>query len=112
MVQDPNHSNADNLNNVRCEASRHFRNKKKEYLEVKIHEPETRSNIKNIRHLYRGISDFKDYQPRTNIVEDEKGDLVTDCHSIWLGGGTNSLSCLMYMGLVMLSRQKYIQQDH
>jgi hypothetical protein len=30
-----------------------------------------------------GISDFnKDYQPRTNIVRDEKGDLVTDCHSI------------------------------
>jgi len=24
-VQDPNQSNVDNLNNVRCEASRHFR---------------------------------------------------------------------------------------
>jgi len=22
------------------------------------------------------------YQPRTNIVKDEKGDLVTDCHSV------------------------------
>ena len=33
--------------------------------------------------MYRGISDFqKGYQPRTNIVKDEKGDLVTDCHSI------------------------------
>jgi hypothetical protein len=33
--------------------------------------------------LYRGISDFKKgYQPRTNIVKDEKGDLVTDCHNI------------------------------
>jgi len=33
--------------------------------------------------LYRGISDFKkDYQPRTNIVKDEKGDLVADSHSI------------------------------
>jgi hypothetical protein len=32
--------------------------------------------------LYRGIGDFKEgYQPRTNIVEDEKGDLVTDFHS-------------------------------
>jgi len=42
VVQD----NVDNLNNVRSEASRHFRNKKKEYLEDKIHEPETKSNIK------------------------------------------------------------------
>ena len=33
--------------------------------------------------MYRGISDFKKgYQPRTNIVKDEKGNLVTDCHSI------------------------------
>jgi len=33
--------------------------------------------------LYRGISDFKKgYQPRTNIVKDKKGDLVTDSHSI------------------------------
>ena len=33
--------------------------------------------------MYRGISDLKkDYQPRTNIVKDEKGNLVADCHSI------------------------------
>jgi hypothetical protein len=33
--------------------------------------------------LYRGISDFKKgYQPRTNIVKDEKGDLVVVSHSI------------------------------
>jgi len=35
-VQDPSQSNVDNLNNIRCEASRHFRNKKKEYLRAKI----------------------------------------------------------------------------
>ena len=30
-----------------------------------------------------GINKFKKgYQPRTNRVQDEKGDLVTDCHSI------------------------------
>ena len=29
-LQDLNHSNVDNLNNVRCEISRHFRNKKEE----------------------------------------------------------------------------------
>jgi len=33
--------------------------------------------------LYKGISDFKKgYQPRCNIVKDEKGDLVADSHSI------------------------------
>jgi hypothetical protein len=33
--------------------------------------------------LYRGFSDFKKgYQPRTNIVKDEKGDLVAESHSI------------------------------
>jgi len=33
--------------------------------------------------LYRGINDFKKgYQPRCNIVKDEKGDLVADSHSI------------------------------
>jgi hypothetical protein len=37
-VQGPSQSNVDNLNNVRREASRHFRNKKKEYLKVEIDE--------------------------------------------------------------------------
>jgi hypothetical protein len=33
--------------------------------------------------LYRGISDFKKgYQLRTNIVQDEKGDLATGSHNI------------------------------
>ena len=100
-LQDPNQSSVDNLNNVRLEASRHFRNKTKEYLNAKIDELETNSKIKNIRDLYMGISDFKHgYQPRTNIVKDEKGVLVTDFHSIWLGGGNISLSSSMCMGLV------------
>jgi hypothetical protein len=33
--------------------------------------------------LYRGNNDFnKGYQPRTNVVKDEKGDLVVDSRSI------------------------------
>ena len=33
--------------------------------------------------MYRVITDFKKrYQPRCNIVKDEKGDLVADSHSI------------------------------
>ena len=47
-LQDPNQSSVDNLNNVRHEASRHFRNKKKEYLKAKIDELETNSKIKKI----------------------------------------------------------------
>jgi len=55
----------------------------KEYLKAKIKELETKSMIKNIRDLYRGINDFKKgYRPRTTIVKDEKGDLVAESHSI------------------------------
>jgi len=74
--------NVNNMNHVRHEASRHFRNKKNDYLKAKIEELETNSKIKNIRDLYRGINGLnKGYQPRTNIVEDDKGDLVADSHS-------------------------------
>jgi len=63
--------------------------------------------------LFKGIIDFpKGYQPRTKIVEGEKDDLVTDPTVFWLGGGTPSPSLSMYMGLLMLGRQKYIQQNH
>ena len=82
-IQDPSQTNVDNLNKVRREVSRHFRNKKKTYLRAKIEELETNNKIQNITDLYRGISDFKKgYQPRCNIVKDEKGDLFADTHSI------------------------------
>ena len=82
-IQDPSQNNVGNLNNVRLEATRHFRNKKKAYLKAKIEELETNSKIKNIMDLYRSINGFmKGYQPRTNVVKDEKGDLVADSHSI------------------------------
>ena len=51
-------------------------------MKAKIEELERNSKI-NIRDLYRGINDFKKgYQPRTNIVKDNRGDLVADSHSI------------------------------
>ena len=78
-IQVPSQSNVDNLNNIRREISRHFRKKRKAYLRAKIEELESNSKIQNIMDLYRGISDFnKGYQPRCNIVKDEKGDLVSD----------------------------------
>ena len=80
-VQGPSQSNVDNLNKVRREASRHFRNKKKANLEAKIEELETNSKITNIRVLYRGIIDFKMvYECRTNIVKVEMGELVRKRH--------------------------------
>ena len=47
-VQDPSQSNVDNLNNVRHEVSRHFRNKKKAYLRARIEELETNSRKKTL----------------------------------------------------------------
>jgi hypothetical protein len=71
--------NEDNLRNVRREDSRHFRKKKREYLKDKITEIELNSKSKNIRDLYRGITEFKKgYQPKTNLVRDERGDLLAD----------------------------------
>jgi hypothetical protein len=58
-LQDPNQSSVDNLSNVRCETSRHFRIEKKEYLKAKTYELETNSKIKDIRDLYSSIIDFK-----------------------------------------------------
>ena len=56
---------------------------KKAYLKAKFEEFETNSKIQNIRDLCRGISDFKKgYQPRCNIVKDEKCDLFANWHSI------------------------------
>ena len=93
--------------------ARHFRDKKKAYLRAKIEELETNSKIQNIRDLYRGNSDFKKgYQPRCNIVKDEKGDLVADSHSTVASGGTISPSYSTCMGLRMLGMQKYTQQNH
>jgi len=82
-IEDPSQTNVDNLNDVRREVSRHFRNKQMAYLRNKIEELLTNSRIQNIRDLYRGINDFKKgYQPRCNTVKNEKSDWVTDTHSI------------------------------
>ena len=59
MDTDRSQSIVDNLNNVRREASRHFRNKKTLYLKSKIEELESNIKIKIIRDLYRGIGNFK-----------------------------------------------------
>ena len=73
-------------------------------MKTKIEEHENYSKIKNTRNLYRGISNFKKgYQPRTNIVKEEKGDLVTDSQSI-LASWRIDLSYWMHKVLMMLGR--------
>jgi hypothetical protein len=82
-MQDPSQNNVENLNNVRRDARRYFRNRRKVYLKSEIEEIETNSKINNNRVLYIGINDVKKgYQPRTRIVKDEKGDLIVDSYSI------------------------------
>jgi hypothetical protein len=83
-LQDPREANEDNLSDVRREGSRHFRNKKREYLKDEINELESDSKNKNIRELYRGIYKFKkSYQPRTNWIKVERGDLLADLYKIF-----------------------------
>jgi hypothetical protein len=55
-LQDPSEVNGDN---VRREASRYFRNRKREYLKDKINVLAINCKNKNIRDLYRGINKFK-----------------------------------------------------
>jgi hypothetical protein len=78
-LQDPSVVNEENLRNVRREANIHFRNKKTEYFKDKFNELESNSKSKNIR----DINKFKKcYQPRTNLVMDEKGCLPADLRKI------------------------------
>jgi hypothetical protein len=100
-LQDPSEINGDNLNNVRHEATRYFRNKKREYLKDKINELATNRKNWNIRDLYRGIHEFKrGYQPRGNYMKDKIGDLLADFHTV-LSGHKNYISeFLMYIGSV------------
>ena len=88
-LQDPHQRNADSVSNVRWEASRHFRKKKKKYLKSKISELDTNSKNKNIKDFCRGISDFKKgYQPRTR---GKRGIWLQTPSVVWLGGGIISL---------------------
>jgi len=69
-------------------------------MKAKIGDLEGNSTIKNIGDLYRGINDFrKGYQPRTNIVKDEKGDLITDSHSILARWRNHSYQLLIVHGV-------------
>jgi hypothetical protein len=47
-----------------------------------MNELERESKYKNMRDLYRGINELKKgYEPRTDLVRDENGDLLADSHN-------------------------------
>ena len=75
-------SNVNNLNNVRCEASRHVSNTKKEYLRAKIDELETNSKIKIIREFIGASVILRRVTNLNKYVQDDKGDVVRDSHSV------------------------------
>ncbi|PNF34303.1 hypothetical protein B7P43_G16291 [Cryptotermes secundus] len=96
------------MNNIRRETNRHFGNRKREYLKDKIDELAMNSKNKNIRDLYRGINDFKSgYQPSSNLVKDENGDLLADSHNI-LTMWRNYFSQLLNVHRVSAVRQTEI----
>jgi hypothetical protein len=78
----PSERNGDNLN-VKCVASRHFKNKKREYLKDRINKLAMNSENKDNKDPYGGINEFEvGYQHRSNLVKDEEGDLLADSHNI------------------------------
>jgi hypothetical protein len=82
-LQAPSEIKRDNLNNVRREASKHFRNKKREYLKDNINELAMNSKNNNIRDMCRGIDAFKrGFQPRNDLVKDENGDLLAASQNV------------------------------
>jgi len=87
--------------------------KNKEYLKSNIDELGTNSKIK-ILETCRGASwtSWWVTSLEQNTVKEEKGDLVTDCHNIMAIRRNHFSHYWMYMGLMMLGRQKYIQQRH
>jgi hypothetical protein len=71
----------------------------------KINELATNSKNKDIRDLYRGISEFKNgYQPRGNLVNNGNGDLHADSHNI-LNRWKNYFSQLLNVHTVSDVRQ-------
>jgi hypothetical protein len=72
-------ANEDNLINVRREGSRYFRSKKREYLRTKSFSLNQRVRIRTMETC---IGIRKDYQPRTNLLDEKKGDLLEDPHKI------------------------------
>jgi hypothetical protein len=63
--------------------------------------------------LNRGIIDFKKgYQPRNNIVNDEKDDIVTDSHSILVRWRNHFYQLLNIHGVNDVRQMDIHRQNH
>jgi hypothetical protein len=58
-LQNPSQISGDNVQNLRCDTSKTFRNKKREYLKDENNEIQSNNKNKNNRDLYRVINEFK-----------------------------------------------------
>jgi hypothetical protein len=56
VFSEPEHISGDNLNNTRCEVSRHFKNKMLVNMKDMTKNLATNSMNKNIRSLFKGIN--------------------------------------------------------
>jgi hypothetical protein len=93
VVTNSSEINGDNLNNARLEASRHFRNKKREYLKDKINELATNSNNTIVGDIDRETNELRrGYQPRNNLMKDDNGDLLADSNKNLNSGRTTFYS--------------------
>jgi hypothetical protein len=104
-IQDPRKINGSNLNTIRCEVNRCFR-KKRKYLKSKINELATHCKKNNIRDMRRGKKIRMGYEPASNLVKDENGDLLADSHNI-LNRWKNYFSQLLDVHRVIDVRNKY-----
>ena len=60
--------------------------------------------------VYRGISEFKKvYQPRGDLLKDERGDMVADSHSFFQRLVNHFCLC---MGLMMIGGVIYLELSH
>ena len=74
-----NEANTNNYSNAKRNATRGFRNKKREYITQKIREIEENGKTNNVRDLYKGVNSLrKCYQPRLGMIRNECGDLQAD----------------------------------
>jgi hypothetical protein len=79
LLKDPSEVTGEKLINIRREASRYFRNKRREHVKEKINEFVMNNKNKNIGDLCRERNEFERvYQPRNDFVKDENGDMIVD----------------------------------
>jgi hypothetical protein len=82
-LQNTNQINGDNLQNLRRETSKIFRNKEREYLKGKINELLANNKNENIKDLYRDINElWKDTNPELMLKKDENHNVLADTQNI------------------------------